>query len=129
MKRKIKVLALFSILLILVIICKNVLTFNNINYKLNIDGNKIKIEEQVNKNNYYIEIKTDKNVYPFSIYDDVDNKRKVVKDIYFYKDKNIECILPVINNKISVELGRYSPYVEIISTPIPFLLPSLKYPS
>ena len=107
MKRKIKVLVLFFILLVLALICKNILTFNSINYKLNVDGNKIKIEEQVNKDNYYIEIKTDKNIYPFRIYNDLDNKRKVVKEIYFYKDKNIECILPAINNKLYTDMMCY----------------------
>ena len=54
--------------LVLVLICRSILTFDSINYKLNIDGNKIKIKEIVNVDNYYIEIKTDKNIYPIRIY-------------------------------------------------------------
>jgi len=104
MKKKIKVLILLFLLLILITICKRILTFDNINYKLNIDGNKIKVKEIVNKDNYYIEIKTDKNIYPFRIYNDLNNKRKVVKDVYLYEDKNIECILPVINNKLYTDI-------------------------
>jgi len=104
MKKKTKVYSLILIVVVLILICRSILIFNNINYKLNIDGDKIKIQEIVDKDNYYIEIKTDKNIYPFRIYDNLDNKRKVVKDIYYYRDKNIECVLPVINNKLYTDM-------------------------
>lgn len=107
MKRKVKVLVLLLVLLILTIICKNILTFDSISYKIKVDQNKIKIKEIVNKDNYYIEIKTGKNIYPIRIYDNITKKRKIVKDIYLYKDKNIECILPVINNKLSIDMMCY----------------------
>ena len=104
MKKNTKIYILILIVVVLILICKSILTFDSINYKLKIDGNKIKIKELVNKNNYYIEIKTDKNIYPIRIYDNLDNKRKVVKDIYYYKDENIECVLPVINNKLYTDM-------------------------
>lgn len=107
MKKKKQFVVLLIILLILIMLCKNLLTFNEINYKLNIDGNRLKVEEKINKDNYYIEIKTKSNVYPIRIYDDLNNKRKVVKDIYFYKNKNIECLLPVINNKLYTDMMCY----------------------
>ncbi|MBQ2947130.1 MAG: hypothetical protein IJE04_04705 [Bacilli bacterium] len=98
--KKTKVYILILVIIVLSLICRSILTFDSINYKLNIDGNKIRVKELVNKDNYYIEIKTDKNTYPFRIYDNLDNKRKVVKDIYYYKDKNTECVLPIINDKL-----------------------------
>lgn len=104
MRKKTKVYVLIGVVFILVLICRSVLTFDSINYKLNIGGNKIKIKELVNKDNYYIEIKTDKNTYPIRIYDNLNNKRKVIKNIYYYKDKNIECVLPVINNKLYTDM-------------------------
>ena len=107
MKKKLKALILLIILLILILICKSILSFDSINYKLNIDKNKIKIKEVINDNNYYIEIKSDNNIYPLRIYEDLNNKRKVVKDIYFYKDNSIECILPVINNKLYTDMMCY----------------------
>lgn len=107
MKKKTKFAALLIILIILIIICKSILTFDSINYKLNINGNKLKIKEIVNNDNYYIEIKTNKNIYPFRIYEDLSNKRKVVKDIYLYKDDNIECVLPVINDELYTDMVCY----------------------
>lgn len=104
MKKKTKVYALILIVIVLIIICRSILTFDSINYKLNVDGTKIKVKELVNKDNYYIEIKTDKNIYPIRVYNNLDDKRKVVKDIYYYKDKNIECILPVINDKLYTDI-------------------------
>lgn len=105
--KKSKIFILLFLIIILVIICRSILNFNSINYKLNIDGSKIKIKEIVNENNYYIEIKIDKNVYPFRIYNDLNNKRKVVKDIYYYKDKDIECVLPVINDNLYTDMVCY----------------------
>lgn len=107
MKKKTKVLVLLFFLIILIIICRSILTFDSITYKLNIDGDKIKVKEIVNNDNYYIEIKNNKNIYPVRIYDDLNNKRKVVKDIYLYSDKNIECILPVINDKLYTDMMCY----------------------
>lgn len=107
MKKKTKFAALLIILIILIIICKSILTFDSINYKLNINENKLKIKEIVNNDNYYIEIKTNKNIYPFRIYEDLSNKRKVVKDIYLYKDDNIECVLPVINDELYTDMVCY----------------------
>lgn len=107
LNKKAKIFILLFLIIILIIICKSILNFNSINYKLNIDGSKIKIKEVVNENNYYIEIKIDKNVYPFRIYSYLNNKRKVVKDIYYYKDKDIECVLPVINDNLYTDMVCY----------------------
>lgn len=104
MKKKTKILILLLFLIILIIVCKNILTFDSINYKLKIDGNKIKIKEINNKDNYYIEIKTDNKVYPFRIFDNLNNNRKVVENIYLYKDNNVECVLPIINSNIYTDM-------------------------
>lgn len=107
MKKKNKAIILLIIIIILILICKSVLSFDSINYKIKIDDNKIKIKEIYDKNNYYIEIRSNKNVYPFRIYENFNNKRKIVKDIYLYKDKNIECILPIINDNIYTDFMCY----------------------
>ena len=107
MKKRSKIYILILIVIILIVLCKSILTFDSMDYKLNIGGNKIKIKEFVNKNNYYFEIKTTKNIYPFRIYEDLKDRRKVVENIYYYKDKNIECVLPVINNNIYTDIECY----------------------
>ena len=106
MKKKNKLLVLLVLLIGLIIICRRVLVFESINYKLSIDGSKIKIKEVYNKN-YYIEINTGKHIYPIRIYENLNEKRKIVKDIYFYKDDTIECVLPIINNKTYTDIMCY----------------------
>ena len=107
MKKKTKVITLIFLLLILIIICNSVLSFDSINYKLNVDGSNIRIKEINNNYNCYLEIKTDNKVYPFRIFNDLNNKRKIVKNLYFYKDNNIECILPVINDNLYTDVMCY----------------------
>ena len=81
MKKKNKLILLTILLVLLIIICRSIFSFKEINYSLNIDGNKIKIKERYNSNNYYIELITDDNIYPFRIYND-NSKRKIVKNVY-----------------------------------------------
>lgn len=104
MLKKVKIVVLLICLLILIILCRMIFKFDSISYKLNIDGNKIKIKEIYKENNYYIELKTSKYIYPFRIYENLNNKRKVIKDIYLYSDENIECVLPVINDKLYTDM-------------------------
>ena len=103
MKKEIKLLILFLILIILIIVCNRILKFNSITYELNINGNKISVKEEFN-DNYYIEISSKDNTYPFRVYENLNNKRKIVKDIYLYKDDNVECILPIINNSLYTDI-------------------------
>ncbi len=103
MKKEIKLLILFLILIILIIVCNRILKFNSITYELNINGNKISVKEEF-KDNYYIEIRSKDNTYPFRVYENLNNKRKIVKDIYLYKDDSVECILPIINNSLYTDI-------------------------
>ena len=107
MKNKKKLIILLISLVILILICRKVLTFDSINYNIKVNGSKLKIKEEVKLNNYYITIKTNHNKYPIRIYSSLNNKRKVVKDIHFYKDEKIECILPIINNEIYIDMMCY----------------------
>ena len=104
-KNKIIVLILLTILLIFLLI--KVLSFKNISYNLQVNGKNLKIFENYNKNDYYIEISVDKKVYPLRIYDSLNNKRKVIKDVYYYSDDNIQCILPVINERTYTDFMCY----------------------
>ena len=106
-KKKNKVIILILLLIILILICKKVLTFDSINYKINVGDTKLKIKEVLSQQNYYMEIKSDSKIYPFRVYYDLSNKRKIIDKIYFYKDKNIECILPVINKKTYTDMLCY----------------------
>lgn len=107
MNTKVKLFILLIFLIILVIFCRKLLLFDVVKYQLNIKDNKIEIKENYNKKNYYIEITTNENIYPFRIYEYLDNKRKIIKNIYFYNDESIECVLPIINNNIYVDMMCY----------------------
>ena len=106
MKKQVKLILLIILLLVLFIIFKRVFNSKTVNYSLNINDKKIKIEESYT-DIYNINISTPNNVYPLKIYDDINNKRKIVKNVYIYNDKNIECILPIINNNIYTDVMCY----------------------
>ena len=107
MKKKVKVLILILFIIVLIIMCKSILTFDSINYKLNVDGTNVRVKEINSKDNYYIEIKTDNKIYPFRIFDNINNKRKIVEKVYLYEDNNIECVLPVINRNLYTDMMCY----------------------
>ena len=90
-------------LLILIIICRKILSFNSIIYKLNVDENEINIKEIYKKDNYYIELTFNKKIYPIRIYKNF-NKRKIIKDVYVYKDDSVECVLPIIDNSLYTDM-------------------------
>ena len=102
MNKKYKLLILLIVLIILIIVLKQILNFNSITYKLNIDNNKINIKETY-KDNYYIELTFNKKVYPFRIYKNL-NKNKIVKNAFIYKDDSVECVLPVIDNSLYTDM-------------------------
>ena len=107
MKKINKLLVLSLFLVILIVLCKKILVFKSINYSFIIDGQKVKIKEEYNNDNYYVEINTNKNIYPFRIYDNLNKKRKIVKNIYLYEDKSIECVLPIINSNLYSDVICY----------------------
>ena len=106
MKKNQKVLLLLIVLLLLTLLCRSILTFKSITYKLDVNGKKITIKEVLD-DSYYIEIKTAKKTYPFRIYQNLNKKRKIVKKVYLYKDKNIECILPIIDDRVYLDMMCY----------------------
>ncbi|MBQ9072600.1 MAG: hypothetical protein IJY25_05540 [Bacilli bacterium] len=108
MKNKKKLVLFIVILIFLIVICS--LFFNNktLKYKLKYDDNKFIIEEIYNKDNYYIKVSKDDLKYSFYIYERSDKKRKIVTDIYYYKDKSYECILPLINDEVKIDMVCYN---------------------
>lgn len=106
MKKNVKVTILVIILIILILICKLILKINKISYKLNYDNKEFIISEVYKNNNYYIEIKRSNTVYPIRIYNKSKDRKRIDK-VYYYKDKTHECILPVINGKIDIDMMCY----------------------
>ena len=104
MKQKIK---FFILLIILIIVCKNILIFDSINYKIKADKDNIRIKEINNGDNYYLEIKTNNRSYPIRVFDNFNNNKKIVQDIYLYKDDDFECVLPIIHNNLYTDMMCY----------------------
>lgn len=48
--------------------------------------------------NYYLEIKVNDELFDIQIYDNLNMKKRIVTDVYYY-DNDYKCIMPVINNE------------------------------
>lgn len=106
MNKKTRLSILILILIILILICKMILKIDRISYKVKYNDKDFYVDETFKNNNYYIEIKHSNTVYPIRIYNN-NKKRKIIDKIYYYKDKTHECLLPIINGKISVDMMCY----------------------
>lgn len=106
MNKKFKFIILTFIVITLIVLISKLFAPQNTKYEFNINGEKVIVKEK-NSNNYYFEIITPKSIYPFRIYSNLDKKKQIVSDIYLYKDKYIECVLPVINNKVYTDIVCY----------------------
>ena len=105
MKKKNKIIMLIIFIVALVIIFKMVTNTHSLSYIIKYKNEKFTIQEKYLKDNYYIEIKSKENTYPFRL-TNIKGKR-VIKSIYFYKDKNYECILPIIKNNTNIDMMCY----------------------
>jgi len=100
MKKNIKIILL--IIIVIIIILNLVFKKNDFTYTIKYNNTKFSIVEKHNKNNYYIEIKKGDRVYPFRIYGE--KKKRIVNKLYYYKDEMYECVLPLINDKLTVDM-------------------------
>ena len=105
MNKKTKLNILILILIILIIICKAILKIDKVSYKIKYDDKEFHISEIITNKNNYIEIKYSNTIYPVRIYNT--NKRKIVNKVYYYKDNTYECLLPIISNKVDIDMMCY----------------------
>ncbi len=99
-----KLIVLFIFLIILIFGLRFILSINSLSYKLVYDDKIFNIKEVYNNEKYYIEIKTSSSIFPFYIYKDLNSKRKVIDQIYYYNDYSYECILPIVNNEVITDM-------------------------
>ena len=107
MKNKKRLISFIIILIFLIVLCSFFFNNKTLKYKLKHEDNKFIIEEIYNKGNYYIKISKDDLKYSFYIYDKLSKKRKIVTDIHYYKDKTYECVLPIIDNEVKIDMVCY----------------------
>ena len=101
MKKSSKLILSFFIIVILVIFLAKIFKVNKVSYKIKYDNKFFNVVEIHESDNYYFEIKTN-NTFSFRI--NMNKGRKVVNKIYYYNDKEYECILPVIDDKITIDM-------------------------
>ncbi len=102
MSNKNKLYALLLILLVLIIFCKLLLDVDYFTYKVEYKKEIFNIKESYKDN--YIEIKHLDKIYPLRI--DKKTDEKAIKKIYYYSDKNYECLLPIIDN-VTIDMMCY----------------------
>lgn len=95
MNDKNKKYILLIVLVVLIIICNLLLNVKYLVYNLKYDNETFNIKELYKNGSNYIEIKHDDKIYPIRLNT---KNRRVINKIYYYKDKNLECIFPVIDN-------------------------------
>ena len=106
MYKKYKYIYLILIVVIVIILLSKVIYKNKINYKIKSDNKVFKINQLKTDSKYYIEISYNNKIYPLDI-DYTSKKRKIIKDIYYFKDKKYECILPIFSNNSYIDMMCY----------------------
>ncbi len=105
MKSKYKLVLMFLTIILLIIMCKVILSPNHLNYSLKINKNKFNIREEYSKDYTYIKININNKVYSLYVND---KGRKIIDNIYYYKDNTYECLLPIINKSTKTDMMCYS---------------------
>lgn len=96
----------FVISISIIIICK-IRYKNEITYKIKYNNEKFEVFQKKYKKKYYIEITYNNKMYPLDIYINF-NKRKIIKNIYYYKTKNYECIFPLFVENEYIDIMCYN---------------------
>ena len=125
-KKKLKYIVIFAIIIILIIICFSRCSKKGytIKYKLSNDKYTFNILEMYTKkqknemDNYYIEIKVRDEIFNYQIYDKFNNK-KIVKDVYYFKNDEYTCIYPIFANNYKADIkcnykDYYYNYVDLV---------------
>ena len=107
MNKEEKIVFYIISILILIFLCTKILNIKDIKYTIKNGKNKFDIKENYNKKYYKLIIKKDKYIFPINIYNNINNSRKIVTNIYYYKDKTYECIFPIIKDKVLTDIMCY----------------------
>ena len=102
MKKLLKIIIIVILLIIIYNLIFNVIIDrHDSDYKIKVSKNTYSIVENYDKNNYLFTIKDNKKKsFVYSYTKDLNNKKKIIDDIVVYKNKDLYCIGPVIDNKI-----------------------------
>ena len=79
-------------------------------YKIKNDGYTFEIVETRTRNeknetdNYYLEISVNNSVFTYELFDEFDSKHKIIKNIYYFRDKNYTCVYPVLYGDYNADI-------------------------
>ena len=104
MNKNEKLIKYIIFIILLIFILNKVLNVKQLNYKIKEGKNTFSIKENYNKKNYNIEISIKNKKFPINIYDDLNNKNKIIDKIYYYNDDKYTCILPIFDNKVLTDI-------------------------
>lgn len=76
-----------------------------INNKYDFDIVETRTRNEKNEiDNYYLDIKVNGINFTYQLFDDYGGKHKIVKNVYYFKDKEYTCIYPVLVDKSKVDI-------------------------
>lgn len=76
-----------------------------INNKYDFDIVETRTRNEKNEmDNYYLDIKVNGVKFAYQLFDNFKGKRKIVKNVYYFKDKEYTCIYPVLVDKTKIDI-------------------------
>lgn len=107
MKKNVKFICFFILLIILITLMTIILNTNVLNYTLEVGNKSFKINQVKNDRLYSLEIKYKSKAFYFENLKVKSQNRKIVDNIYFYEDNNYYCLLPIINGEVLFDISCY----------------------
>ena len=103
---------LILIFIIIIVLCfiKYLRRGHVAKYKIRTSGYTFEVVETRTRNekketdNYYLEIKVNNSLFTYQLFDEFDSKHKIIKNIYYFRDKNYTCIYPVLYGDYNVDI-------------------------
>ena len=110
--KKTKLVILVILLVVLIILCRLTFNITKVKYKINFKDEDFDIQIKYDD---YTHIKIENNkvytlILPKEYFKNSKNK-KIITDIYYYNDQEYECILPIINDSLVVDMMCYVSHV------------------
>lgn len=104
------ILILLFIIIIVICFIKYLRRGHIAKYKIKNDGYTFEVIETRTRNeknemdNYYLEISVNNSVFTYELFDEFDSKHKIIKNIYYFRDKNYTCVYPVLYGNYNADI-------------------------
>ena len=104
------ILILLFIIIIVICFIKYLRRGHIAKYKIKNDGYTFEVIETRTRNeknemdNYYLEISVNNSVFTYELFDEFNSKHKIIKNIYYFRDKNYTCVYPVLYGNYNADI-------------------------